>query len=349
MIKVAIVDDSAFMRKAIEKMLENESDIDIVATGRNGLEAVDIAKKYHPDIMTLDIEMPQMNGLDALRKIMKEAPTNVIMVSSLTMEGAEETLEALNLGAVDFIPKNLSFVSLDIIKIKDDLLRKIRTFARNKAHRVGHSPTVSTATVKEKKAVERINHKKPAKSIDIVTIGVSTGGPPALQKVIPNLPANLPVPVLVVQHMPASFTGPLAKRLDGLSKVTVKEAKDGDRLEKGVVYIAHGGEHMLLKSKMVIATTSDAMGKRHVPSVDIMDKSVAEYYGANMLGVILTGMGNDGLEGLKYAKSRGAYVIAQNEQTCVVYGMPKAVVDAGIADDILPITKIAWRISELVL
>ncbi len=342
MISVLIVDDSAFMRKAIEKMISGERDISIVAIAKNGAEAVEMNKKFRPDIITMDIEMPVMTGIEALKIIMREAPTNVIMISSLTQEGADVTLEALQLGAVDFIPKKMSFVSLDIIGIKNDLLAKMRAFAARKNAKVVRTSPVFIPR-------ERDSHKVIRQSIQasLVTIGVSTGGPPALQILIPALPKDFPVPILIVQHMPPAFTGPLARRLDTLSQINVKEAEDGESLRPGVAYIAPGGKHLQVRRRGLISLTVNPMGKRHIPSVDILDSSAAEYYGADMIGVILTGMGNDGYEGLTLCKRQGAYILAQDEDSCVVYGMPRAVVEGGLADEVLPLHMIAPRLTEL--
>lgn len=342
MISVLIVDDSAFMRKAIEKMISSESDISIVAIAKNGAEAVELNKKHRPDIITMDIEMPIMTGLEALKIIMREAPTNVIMISSLTQEGADVTLEALQMGAVDFIPKKMSFVSLDIIGIKNDLLAKMRTFAARKNAKIIAPKVFAPSVAREMPKVTKHTVKA-----SLVTIGVSTGGPPALQQLIPALPKDFPVPILIVQHMPPAFTGPLAKRLDSLSNVHVKEAEEGESLRPGCVYIAPGGKHLLLKRRGVITLTVNPMGKRHIPSVDIMDTTAAEYYGADMVGVILTGMGNDGFEGLTLCKRQGAYILAQDEDSCVVYGMPRAVVEGGLADEVVPLSYIAPRLTEL--
>jgi len=343
-ISVVIVDDSAFMRKAIEKMIEGEADISVVGIAKNGQEAVELNKKLHPDVITMDIEMPVMTGIEALKIIMRDSPTNVIMISSLTQEGADVTLEALQIGAVDFIPKKMSFVSLDIISVKQDLLAKIRAFASRKNARAAR-PVLTKQPIKQP---DREKSTITSVKADLVTIGVSTGGPPALQVLVSQLPKDFPLPIMIVQHMPPAFTGPLAKRLNSLSQVAVKEAEDGDSLKPGTVYIAPGGKHMILKRRGIIGLTTNPMGKRHIPSVDVLDSSAANYYGASMIGVILTGMGSDGMEGLRECKKNGAYIIAQDEDSCVVYGMPRAVVDNGLADEVLPLSSIAMRLTELV-
>ncbi len=348
-----VVDDSAFMRKAISVMLESDPEIEVVGMAHNGEDGIEMAAKLKPDLITLDIEMPRMDGLTALRRIMEDNPTPVMMISSLTTEGAAATLEALSLGAVDFIPKQLSYVALDIVKIKDELLSKVKHIARNKPRRPGISarrPISISPAAKKPVPVSVLGpetQKKPKKRINIVAIGTSTGGPPALQAIIPLLPKNLPVPVTVVQHMPATFTKSLAERLNSLSKVEVKEAEHGEALSPGVVYIARGGKHMTVRfnsSSYSIDLSDEPSTTLHRPAVDVMVKSVAEIYGSAVLGIILTGMGNDGLEGLRLVKQKGGVVLAQNEESCVVYGMPRAVVENNLADRVLPLEQIASEI-----
>ena len=343
-IKAVIVDDSAFMRKSLSIILGSDPSIDIVATGRDGIEAISLVKQYKPDILTLDIEMPKMDGLTALKRIMTENPTSVIMVSSLTTEGAEATLKALELGAVDFIPKEMSYVSVNIINIKDDLIRKVKTIVREKALRnrlakiQKFGGSESSAPIKSTSLVlPRIGYKS-------IALGISTGGPLSLQKVIPRLNGNIKIPIFIVQHMPPKFTQSLAERLNAMSSLKVKEAEHGEIVSGGTVYIAPGGFHMKvkknLKGEIYIDISDQPADTLHKPSVDVMIKSVFDIYGKNTLGVIMTGMGRDGLEGIKDIKSAGGYCLAQNEDTCVVYGMPKAIVDAGLADVIAPLEKI---------
>ncbi|MDR2883980.1 MAG: chemotaxis response regulator protein-glutamate methylesterase [Deferribacteraceae bacterium] len=348
-IKVLIVDDSAFMRKAIESMLNGEPDIEIVGFGANGEDAVKMTAKLRPDVITLDVEMPKMNGLQALEIIMKDTPTPVIMVSSLTQEGADTTLKALDMGAVDFIPKEKSYGSVGILKISNELKSKVRKFAGDKSilrrissHRTpirpsttASTPVASTAT----KTSTRAGFKK------IVALGTSTGGPQSLQRVIPLLPADLGVPVLIVQHMPPSFTASLAARLNSLSKVTVVEAQGGEVVQPNWVYIAKGGKQMVIKRGGVIELKPEDNALLHNPCVDVMVASVAEVYGKDALGVIMTGMGNDGTKGLTELKKKGGLIVSQDEASCIVYGMPRAVVEAGIADDIVPLDEIAKRIE----
>jgi two-component system chemotaxis response regulator CheB len=344
-IRVLVVDDSAFMRKAIETMLAGEADIEIVGYGRNGVEAVDMAASLKPDVITLDVEMPQMDGITALELIMKNSPTPVIMVSSLTQEGADTTLKALDRGAVDFIPKEKSYGSVGILKISNELKNKVRRFAGDKGiiHRL--RPATATAAPRQPATVKKTassTHKK------IVALGTSTGGPQSLQRVIPMLPGELGVPVVIVQHMPPSFTQSLAARLNSLSKLNVVEAQGGETLKPNCVYIAKGGKQMTIKrtgaSASIVVSDEDPK-LLHNPSVDVMIDSVAENFGGEALGVIMTGMGNDGTKALKKLKDKGGFVISQDESSCIVYGMPRAVVEAGIADEIVPLDEIASRIS----
>lgn len=365
-ISVVVVDDSAFMRKAIQTMLEKDPEIRVVATGKNGAEGLELIRQHNPDVITLDIEMPQMDGLTALKRIMMENPKPVLMISSLTTEGAEATLKAMELGAVDFIPKQLSKVSLDIIKIEEQLRAKVKEIARRRFRppvpvRAGTprlsvasyaggqtgaapEPTSGSATGQAAAPMAR-----PAGSPvrDVVAIGVSTGGPPAVQKVLSALPKDFPAAILIAQHMPAAFTGPFAKRLDGVCDITVKEAEDGERLTPGVAYVSPGGKHLGIDQRVsridvrVLTEPADALYK---PSANVLMSSVGEGVGRRALGVILTGMGSDGMEGMKILKAKGGRALAQNDQSCVVYGMPKAIVDAGLADEVLDIDDMAGAI-----
>ena len=354
-ISVLIIDDSAFMRKSISIMLESDPDIKVIGTARNGLEGYESAKKLKPDIITLDIEMPVMDGLTALKKIMADCPTPVIMVSSLTTEGAEATLQALELGAVDFIPKELSYVNVNITKIKEDLISKVKEIVKQRllSDRLNRLRKITQKIKQENIPTQQIPHLElPKMMYKAISIGISTGGPLSLQKTIPLLSEKIRVPIFVVQHMPPKFTKSLAERLNNLSKLNVKEAEDGEKIENGTIYIAPGGYHMTVKSNgnngAVIDISEYPNDTLHRPSVDVMMNSVIDYYGKNMLGVIMTGMGKDGFEAIKHLKSIGGHAIAQDEETCVVYGMPKAIVDGGLADTVLPLEKIPETINKVV-
>lgn len=353
-VKVLVVDDSAFMRKAIAMMLESDPEISVIGKASNGIEGLEMIKALKPDVVTLDIEMPQMDGLTALKHIMAENPTPVMMLSSLTTEGASATLDALSLGAVDFIPKQLSFVALDIVKIKDELLRKVKHIARNKpAFYLGILKQSKSGDLKSPRRTKQDGLTMPGRSgksrPGIIAIGSSTGGPPALQAIIPKLPANLPVPVTVVQHMPPTFTKSLAERLDTLSAVHVKEAEHGESLLPGTVYIAPGNKHLTVRhtvSSGHVLLSDEPATTLHRPAVDVMVKSVAEEYGSRVLGVILTGMGSDGLEGLRLVKAKGGKVFAQDKASCVVYGMPRVVIEEKLADKVVHIDNLAKEIVD---
>jgi two-component system, chemotaxis family, protein-glutamate methylesterase/glutaminase len=345
-IKVVVVDDSAFMRKALSTMLAKDPEIEVVATARDGEEGLEMIRRHQPDVVTMDIEMPRMDGLTALRHVMMEMPRPVLMVSSLTTEGAEATLKAMDLGAVDFIPKQLSKVSLDIVKIEEDLRAKVKLIARR---RMGHLTRSMPAARGRAVAAAPSGGERQARPAvrpsgapirDLVAIGVSTGGPPAVQKVLSVLPQDFPAGILIAQHMPAAFTGPFAKRLDGVCQITVKEAEDGERLQTGVAYVAPGGKHLRIDQKIsridvrVVEEPREALYK---PSASVLFDAVALGVGRRALGVVLTGMGSDGLEGMRALKAKGGRALAQSDSTCVVYGMPKAIVDAGLADEIVDI------------
>ena len=339
-ISVLVVDDSAFMRVALKKIIEEEGNIRVIDVARNGEEALKKIKKYKPDLVTLDIEMPVMDGLTTLKIIMKESPLPVIMISSLTEEGATATLEALDSGAVDFIPKGgKSFVNLDIVKIGEQLRQKIRSIVVQ-----GRLDKIAPSNRKHD-SFKTIKRDEVQEKCGIVALGVSTGGPLALQKLIPMLPSDLPSSVVIVQHMPPNFTKPFANRLNQLSDIEVKEVQEGDTTKPGTVFIAPGGKHLLFKAlsgnKLRMHLSDEPENTLFRPSVDVMMLSLVSVYKSRILGVIMTGMGNDGLQGMQKIKERGGITIAQNEDTCVVYGMPKVCVDTGIIDHVLPLDVIA--------
>ncbi|MCS7214551.1 MAG: chemotaxis response regulator protein-glutamate methylesterase [Thermodesulfovibrio sp.] len=351
MIKVLIVDDSAFMRKAIATMLQEDSEIKVIGTARDGLEAIQMIQQLKPDIVTLDVEMPRMDGITALKEIMSKCPVPVIMVSSLTTEGAKVTIEALELGAVDFIPKNLAELSVNIVKIKGMLIDKIKTIAKRGIVKRKTPIKVPETKIEPPKIDIPKTRVSTERKVGIVSIGTSTGGPKALQEIIPKLPKDFPVPIVIAQHMPPNFTKPFAERLDQLSQLSVKEAEEGEIIKPGVVYVAPGRGHMRLKRRGIetfISISEDREEFIYRPSVDVLMLSVAECFPGRSLGVILTGMGNDGAMGCKKIKETGGRIFAQNEESCVVYGMPRAVVEAGIADKVIPLEEMAGEIINAV-
>ncbi len=344
-VKVLVADDSAFMRTALTRMIESDPALRVSGTAQTGTEALQKIVALDPDVVTLDVEMPGLNGLETLKRIMQEFPRPVIMVSSLTQEGAETTLDALDLGAFDYVPKQRSFVSLDITKIRDDLVGKIKAAAENRRKR---RPVVKITKTDSTPQSRAAYHAVPA----IVALGTSTGGPKALQEVLPKLPADLPVGVLIVQHMPKGFTGPFARRLDNLCPMKVREAEAGDSVQPGVIYIAPAGQHMTVSrrsgSKTIIHLSTETMGKLHVPSVDVMMLSVAEAFQSLAMGVIMTGMGADGAQGMQAIHKYGGITVGQDEATCTVYGMPRSCAEMGTLTKVLPLQSIPEQIIQAV-
>jgi two-component system chemotaxis response regulator CheB len=352
MVKVLVVDDSAFMRNALSNMLSSDPEVQVIGTARDGIDAVAKVKTLKPDIVTLDVEMPRMDGIEALKIIMAETPVPVVMVSSLTEEGAAVTLQALEIGALDFIPKNLHDLSVNILKLKPILVERIKILARKRLiiKRAPVARKTSKTTQAQEKPTSR--HATAARRMGVFAIGTSTGGPKALQEILPNLPKDFPVPIVIAQHMPANFTGPFAERLNQLSKIRVKEAKEGDKLEPGLALIAPGATNMRVKRTgaidVQITISSSKEEFIYCPSVDALFTSLVEAFPGRSLGLILTGMGNDGLVGSKALKADGGRIFAQDEETCIVYGMPKAVVDANLADKVLSLEQITGEIINAV-
>ncbi|HPP06361.1 MAG TPA: chemotaxis response regulator protein-glutamate methylesterase, partial [Syntrophorhabdaceae bacterium] len=331
-----------FMRGVITKMLESDGEIEVIGTAKNGLEAIEKVESLKPDVMTLDIEMPIMNGLDALRHIMEKNPIPVIMFSALTQEGAEITLEALSIGAADFIAKDFSNFSVNIISKENELVHKIKTVAKKKR-------LYSLRRLIASRKSQSISKPVKARHYNILAVGASTGGPPAIEHILSSLPEDFPVPVIIAQHMPRLFTKSFAQRLNNAAKIEVKEAENGEKLTSGVALIAPGDTHMSIKRKGVDVFVEFVSDAKYIyrPSVDLLFSSTAHVYKEGSLGVILTGMGTDGLMGIKEIKSKMGYVIAQNEETCVVFGMPRAVINANMADAVLPLDKIPEEIIKV--
>lgn len=354
--RVLIVDDSSFMRMAIRSILSKEPSIDIVGTAVDGMEGVEKAIALKPDLITMDIEMPRMDGIAALRQIMAKAPTKVIMVSTLTNEGAKSTFEALDAGAIDYIPKNVTDSSEAQNIFREELLRKVKEALKSRFGRVSPISPVTSVTTPSRPtttivAPTRLSTKFSGKKINYVGIGASTGGPVALQEVLSRIPVNFPYGIIVGIHMPKAFTGPYADRLNAKCSLAIREAVDGDVLKPGLALIAPGGVHTTLVrqgGQLVVKTvpTSSHPQYVYIPSVDLMLSSMAEATNGSMLGVILTGMGNDGFKGMQLLKQKGGVTIVQDETTSTIYGMPKACVDGGVADEVLPLGQIGFEISK---
>lgn len=344
MIRVLVVDDSAFMRMAISDILKKAEDIEVIGTAKNGKEAVEKAIKLKPDVITLDINMPIMDGLTALKLIMEEQPTRVLMLSALTKEGAYESLEALKLGAIDFIPKTYGSITYNLSGIENEIISKVRAVYNS-------NPNITRLYNLKKFKQGVVKGRWNCKSKELcVLIGSSTGGPSALEQIIPRLPSDLPAAVFVVQHMPkGAFSSQLSSRLNSQSEIEVKEAENNEKIKKGIVYIAPGGYHMIVRESLGVKRIKIIEGKpvnAVVPSVDVTAKSVINVYKQNTIGVILTGMGSDGAYGLKLIKNAGGSTIACSEDTCVVFGMPKAAIDIKAVDSVKPLFEIAEGIVE---
>jgi two-component system chemotaxis response regulator CheB len=349
-VRVLVVDDSSFFRRRLTEILNNDKHIEVVGAACDGREAIELVKKLNPDVVTMDIEMPVMDGITAVRKIMQSNPVPILMFSSLTTDGAKATLDALEAGAMDFLPKRMEDISQDRESAKRQLCARVRL--------IGARGLKKTAPAAQPQAPAPVAAPAPRASsvvrrgkYKLVVIGTSTGGPVALQQVLTSLPGSFPLPILLVQHMPASFTPAFAERLNKLSAIQVKQASDGDNLEKGCAYLAPGGMQMLLEDRPgapVIRIIESRPGQTYKPSVDVTFGSASKLFGADVLAVVMTGMGADGREGARMLKNGGASVWAQDKETSVIYGMPAAVAEAGLADKVLALNAIGPSLTEAV-
>jgi len=375
-VKVLVVDDSSFFRRRVSEILEQDSDIHVIGFAVNGREAVDKTAQLRPDMITMDVEMPVLDGISAVKEIMASNPTPILMFSSLTRDGATATLDALDAGAMDFLPKKFE----DIARNNEDAIKllqtKVKEIGRRRAPRAFKPITTSkpveratsvrssfsgASTVKQpdrsfQRAEPAKAHSNNAsirasgKHYQLVAIGTSTGGPVALQTILTQLPANFPHPILLIQHMPAAFTPAFAARLNGLCQIKVKEAQQGDRLQPGTAYLAPGGQQMMVEGRgsnrtlRVFEDNSERISYK--PSVDVTFASAAKAYQGDVLAIVLTGMGADGRDGARMLKQTGATIWAQDEKSCVVYGMPQAIANAGLASENLALDDVAMRIKR---
>ncbi len=374
-VKVLVVDDSSFFRRRVSEILEQDSGIEVIGFAVNGREAVEKTAQLRPDMITMDVEMPVLDGISAVKEIMGSNPTPILMFSSLTRDGATATLDALDAGAMDFLPKKFE----DIARNNEDAIKllqaKVKEIGRRRAPRPVRPLTSSktTAAHASKLATTSSSLKQPDRSFQraapvqttttpsmptrasgkhyqIVAIGTSTGGPVALQTILTQLPAHFAHPILLIQHMPAAFTPAFAARLNSLCKIRVKEAQQGDRLEAGTAYLAPGGQQMMVegrsgnKTLRVFEDNSERISYK--PSVDVTFASVAKSYQGDVLAIVLTGMGADGRDGARMLKQSGATIWAQDEKSCVVYGMPQAIANAGLASEHLALNDVAARIKR---
>lgn len=374
-IKVLVVDDSSFFRRRLTEIIAADPELTVIGTANNGKEAIEKAAELRPDVITMDVEMPIMNGIDAVREILKAQRVPILMFSSLTHDGAKATLDALEAGAVDFLPKKFEDIARDKSEAIELLRQRIKAVARRRlfvkspapvapVSRTAPTPSPSASTIARTPAAraellrgvsdrhEDAPHERPFKAsgkhYKLVAIGTSTGGPVALQTIITALPANFPLPIVLVQHMPAAFTGAFAARLNSLSKIEVKEAVDGDVLRPGVAYLAPGGKQMLVDGSELSAKLrikdDDSPRITFKPSVDITFGTAAKVFQDKVLAIVLTGMGSDGRDGSRLLKQFGSKIWAQDEASCVVYGMPQAVTAAGLTDHEVSLPDVAGKI-----
>ncbi len=345
LIRVLVVDDSAFMRTALSRMIASEPGFEVGGTACSGSEALGKIAALNPDVVTLDLEMPGLDGLQTLRQIMAQFPRPVIMVSAAADKDAEITFNALSAGAFDYIPKQLSSTSLDILHIREDLLAKLRAAGQSR-----QSPPPAALARKPPRRVTTEARHADSVAPAIVAVGTSTGGPKALQEILPLLPADLSVPILIVQHMPQGFTAPFAQRLNALCAISVREAADRAPIQPGVAYVAPAGLHMTVErdsdSHGVICLTAEPEKSLHTPSVDVMMKSVAKAFRSLAMGIILTGMGSDGAEGMQAIFHAGGLTLGQDEACCTVYGMPRACAEAGVLTRVVPLAQMPAQILQ---
>ncbi len=336
-IRVLVVDDSHFMRRAISKILEDDGRFEVVGQAPDGARALELVQKLEPDAVTMDYNMPIMNGVDAVRRIMAVRPTPIVMISAHTTEGARQTLDALEAGAVDFVTKPSGEVSADISRSADQVVRKVLDAATARVSQLKARPRPRRAVIG---ATARGGRK-------IVVIGVSTGGPVALTRVLPQVPRRTNLAVVVVQHMPATFTKALAERLDRLCTIKVEEARAGDFVKEGIALVAPGGKHLEFDETGRVLLTQGPPINGCRPSVDVTMKSAAGVFGKQTVGVIMTGMGRDGADGMAAIKAAGGKTVAQDRATSLIFGMPKAAIDRGLVDAVVGVDDIPKTIQEI--
>lgn len=340
-IKVLVVDDSTFFRRRLSEILSRDPRIQVVGVATNGREAIEQTLLLRPDVVTMDYEMPLMDGISAVRHIMHRCPTAILMFSAMTHEGARITLDALEAGALDYMSKQLDEVSNNPAQVQRVLCEKVVQLARSRRPQAGVNVAAKPLAY-ARPAISARTERSP----QLIVIGTSTGGPVALQQILTALPANLPVPMVVAQHMPAAFTGAFAERLNRLSQIQVKEACDGELLRPGTALIAPGGQQTLVDARGVVRVLAGDERLNFRPSVDVTFGSAARAYSGRVLGIVLTGMGTDGREGARLLKQGGSQVWTQDEASCVIYGMPMAVDRAGLSDASVPLAQVAQRIVD---
>jgi two-component system, chemotaxis family, protein-glutamate methylesterase/glutaminase len=339
-IKVVVADDSGLMVRLLSEIIQSDPELQVVGTASHGYDAVRKVRILHPDVVTMDVNMPRMNGLKAVEHIMRTMPTPIVMISSLTQEGAEATIKALDLGAIDFVPKPSGYVSLDIGDLSGEIIAKIKMAAKIRVIRtVSQKQPFRASGVQERGGwptrFKPARHKHDYRHV--VAIGCSTGGPQALSEILQQFPSTFPAPILVVQHMPEKFTQKLAEMLDRRVALHVVEAGDGMDIQRGMVYIAPGANHIRVRADRTLALQAREGTATPCPSVDLLMISVAEVFGEQAIGVLLTGMGNDGVIGMNAIKNTNGVTIAQDEDTSLVFGMPRMAIESGCIDSIVPL------------
>ena len=348
-LRVLVVDDSAYVRKVVKEMLSRSPFIEVVGAARDGREALELAKQLDPDVVTCDLIMPELDGVGFVREQMRRKPVPIIIMS-IANENAEAALNALDSGAVDFVQKPTALATERIFEVSNQLIDKVKAAGTIALERIQVSPATETNSPAEKASPYTAIVGKH--SVDIVVLGVSTGGPQALKQLIPQLPSDFPVPLVLVMHMPVGYTEMYARKLNEVSRLTVREAAEGDVVGAGVVLVAPAGRHLsfrrLLDGTVITHLDARPFDMLHRPSVDVMFQSAAETFRDRVLGVVMTGMGSDGRQGCAWIKSQGGLVFTESEETCVVYGMPGSVVEAGLSDKGVPLNKLAVAIREVV-
>jgi two-component system chemotaxis response regulator CheB len=346
--RVLIIDDSALIRSLLTEIIGAQGDLEVIGAAPDPLVAREMIRATNPDVLTLDVEMPRMDGLDFLEKLMRLRPMPVVMVSTLTERGADVTIRALELGAIDFVAKPKLGIASGMQQLGAEICDKIRVASKARLHRHANSRPVAIALTGDKAVPAQFSRNSTEK---IIAIGASTGGTEAIREVLTRLPPDCPG-VLITQHMPPGFTRSFAARMNSICRISVSEAVDGERVLPGHAYIAPGDRHLRLAksgSNYVIALDDGEPVNRHRPSVEVLFKSVAAIAGGNALGVMLTGMGKDGATAMREMRDAGSFNLAQNEETCVVFGMPKEAIHVGAVNEVLPVTEIADRlVQELV-
>ena len=350
-LRVLVIDDSAYVRKVVKEMLSRSPFIEVVGAARDGREALELVEQLQPDVVTCDLIMPELDGVGFVREQMRRRPVPIIIMS-IANETGDAALTALDAGAVDFVQKPTALATEKIFEVSSELIEKVKAAGNIPLTRIAPVPEETTPAHARAESVAGSRAVAGSHAVDVVVLGISTGGPQALKQLIPQLPADFPVPVAMVMHMPVGYTEMYAQKLDEISPLNVREAHEGDELRAGVVLLAPAGRHLSFQRRadgtVVAHLDARPFDTLHRPSVDVMFQSAAEVYRQRVLGVVMTGMGSDGKQGAAWIKSQGGIVYTESEETCVVYGMPSTVVEAGLSDRSVPLGRMARAVREVV-